>query len=222
MIKFEEELIKLNKKLLKMASIVQDMITKSVKALVDRNMIMAEEVIQTDKQVNEMEIEIDNLCIKIQGLYQPEAKYLRKVMMIMKINNDLERIGDHAVNISEKAIYLADKPQVKPLIDIPRMADKSVEMLKDSLDAFVNKDTNLALEVCKKDDIVDSLEKQVMRELISFMVTDPTTVERAILLILISRDLERVADLATNISEDVYYIVHGKSLKHHAYEKDSA
>ncbi len=222
MIKFEEELIKLNKKLLKMASIVQDMITKSVKALVDRNMIMAEEVIQTDKQVNEMEIEIDNLCIKIQGLYQPEAKYLRKVMMIMKINNDLERIGDHAVNISEKAIYLADKPQVKPLIDIPRMADKSVEMLKDSLDAFVNKDTNLALEVCKKDDIVDSLEKQVMRELISFMVTDPTTIERAILLILISRDLERVADLATNISEDVYYIVHGKSLKHHAYEKDSA
>jgi len=222
MIKFDEELQKLNKKLLKMASIVQDMITKSVKALVDRNMIMAEEVIQTDKRINEMEIEIDNLCVKIQGLYQPEAKYLRKVMMIMKINNDLERIGDHAVNISEKAIYLADKPQVKPLIDIPRMADKSVEMLKDSLDAFVKKDTNLALEVCKKDDIVDSLEKQVMRELISFMVTDPTTIERAILLILISRDLERVADLATNISEDVYYIVNGKSLKHHAYEKDTA
>ena len=221
MIKFDEELQKLNKKLLKMASIVQDMITKSVKALVDRNMIMAEEVIKSDKEVNEMEIEIDNLCIKIQGLYQPEAKYLRKVMMIMKINNDLERIGDHAVNISEKAIYLADKPQVKPLIDIPRMADKSVEMLKDSLDAFVNKDTNLALEVCKKDDIVDSLEKQVMRELISYMVTDPTTIERAIKLILISRDLERVADLATNISEDVYYIVYGKSLKHHAYEKDT-
>lgn len=222
MIKFEEELVKLNKKLLKMASMVQDMIAKSVKALVDRNMIMAEEVIKSDRDVNEMEIEIDNLCVKIQGLYQPEAHYLRKVMMIMKINNDLERIGDHAVNISEKAIYLADKPPVKPLIDIPRMADKSVEMLKDSLEAFVNKNTTLALAVCKKDDEVDALEKQVMRELISFMVSDPTTIERAIQLILISRDLERVADLATNISEDVYYIVHGKSLKHHAYEKGTA
>lgn len=222
MIKFEEELVTLKKKLLKMATLVEDMISKSIKSLNDRNMIMAEEVIKSDKAINEMEIEIDNLCVKIQALYQPEAQYLRKVMMIMKINNDLERIGDHAVNIAEKSIYLADKPPVKPLIDIPRMAEKAVEMLKDSLDSFVNRDAEKALAVCKSDDVVDALEKQVMRELISFMVSDPSTVERAIQLILISRDLERVADLATNISEDVYYIVHGKILKHHAYEKDTA
>ena len=169
-----------------------------------------------DDKVNDMEIEIDNLCIKIQALYHPEAEYLRTVIMILKINNDLERIGDHAVNISEKVIYLADKPPVKPLIDIPRMADKSVEMLRNSLKAFIDKNSELAVEVCKNDDEVDILEKQVMRELISYMVSDPRTIDRALALIFIARDLERVADLATNISEDVYYIVHGKSLKHHA------
>lgn len=222
MIKFEEELNNLVKLMLNMASIAEEMITKSIKALVDRNMILAEEVIKMDQKVNDMEIEIDNLCIKIQALYQPEAQYLRTVIMILKINNDLERIGDHAVNIAEKVIYLADKPPVKPLIDIPRMADKSVEMLRSSLKAFIDRDSELAVEVCMNDDEVDILEKQVMRELISFMVTDQRTIDRALALIFIARDLERVADLATNISEDVYYIVHGKSLKHHAFEKESA
>ena len=208
--------------MLNMASVAEEMITKSTKALVDRNMILAEEVIKMDQRVNEMEIEIDNLCIKIQALYQPEAENLRTVTMILKINNDLERIGDHAVNIAEKVIFLSDKPPVKPLIDIPRMADKSVEMLRDSLKAFIEKDSELAVQVCKKDDEVDILEKQVMRELISYMVSDPRTIDRALGLIFIARDLERVADLATNISEDVYYIVHGKNLKHHALEKGSA
>lgn len=219
MIKFEEELNNLAKLMLNMASVAEDMIIKSTKALVDRNMILAEEVINMDDKVNDMEIEIDNLCIKIQALYQPEAEYLRTVIMILKINNDLERIGDHAVNIAEKVIYLSDKPPVKPLIDIPRMADKSVEMLRNSLKAFIDKDSELAVEVCTKDDEVDILEKQVMRELISYMVSDPRTIDRALGLIFIARDLERVADLATNISEDVYYIVHGKSLKHRALEK---
>lgn len=218
MIRFEEELNNLNKLMLQMATVAEEMITKSIKALVDRNMILAEEIIKMDDRVNDMEIEIDNLCIKIQALYHPEAKYLRTVIMILKINNDLERIGDHAVNIAEKVIYLSDKPPVKPLIDIPRMADKSVEMLKNSLKAFIDKDSELAVEVCKNDDEVDILDKQVMRELISYMVSDPRTIDRALALIFIARDLERVADLATNISEDVYYIVHGKSLKHHAIE----
>ncbi|NIT13087.1 MAG: phosphate signaling complex protein PhoU [Candidatus Dadabacteria bacterium] len=222
MIKFKEELNNLIKLMLNMASVAEEMITKSTKALVDRNMILAEEVIKMDQKVNEMEIEIDNLCIKIQALYQPEAEYLRKVTMILKINNDLERIGDHAVNIAEKVIYLSDKPPVKPLIDIPRMADKATEMLRDSLKAFINRDSELAVQVCKNDDEVDILEKQVMRELISYMVTDPRTIDRALALIFIARDLERVADLATNISEDVYYIVHGKNLKHHALEKETA
>jgi len=218
MIRFEEELNNLNKLMLQMATVAEEMITKSIKALVDRNIILAEEIIKMDDRVNDMEIEIDNLCIKIQALYHPEAEYLRTVIMILKINNDLERIGDHAVNIAEKVIYLSDKPPVKPLIDIPRMADKSVEMLKNSLKAFIDKDSELAVEVCKNDDEVDILDKQVMRELISYMVSDPRTIDRALALIFIARDLERVADLATNISEDVYYIVQGKSLKHHAIE----
>jgi len=218
MIRFEEELNNLNKLMLQMATVAEEMITKSIKSLVDRNMILAEEIIKMDDRVNDMEIEIDNLCIKIQALYHPEAEYLRTVIMILKINNDLERIGDHAVNIAEKVIYLSDKPPVKPLIDIPRMADKSVEMLKNSLKAFIDKDSELAVEVCKNDDEVDILDKQVMRELISYMVSDPRTIDRALALIFIARDLERVADLATNISEDVYYIVQGKSLKHHAIE----
>ncbi|MCH7927934.1 MAG: phosphate signaling complex protein PhoU [Candidatus Dadabacteria bacterium] len=218
MIRFEEELNNLNKLMLQMATVAEEMITKSIKSLVDRNIILAEEIIKMDDRVNDMEIEIDNLCIKIQALYHPEAEYLRTVIMILKINNDLERIGDHAVNIAEKVIYLSDKPPVKPLIDIPRMADKSVEMLKNSLKAFIDKDSELAVEVCKNDDEVDILDKQVMRELISYMVSDPRTIDRALALIFIARDLERVADLATNISEDVYYIVQGKSLKHHAIE----
>jgi len=140
---------------------------------------------------------------------------LRTVTMIMKINNDLERIGDHAVNIAEMALYLADKPPVKPLIDIPKMAEKAIEMLQESLDSFVNKDAELAVEVCKKDDEVDALEPQIVRELVTYMISDPQTIDRALTLILIARGLERVADLATNIAEDAYYMASGKILKHH-------
>ncbi len=219
MIRLEEEISKLKKMLFEMATSVEEMIAKSIKALKDRNMIMAEEVIKSDAKINEMEIEIDNQCIRILALYHPEAEDLRTVSMIMKINNDLERIGDHAVNIAEKTIYLADKPPVKPLIDIPRMADKAIQMLQESLDAFVNKDAELAIEVCKRDDEVDSLEPQIVRELVTYMIGDPQTIDRSLNLILIAREIERVADLATNIAEDTYYIVSGKSLKHHSLEK---
>jgi phosphate transport system protein len=219
MVRLEEEISKLKKMLFEMATSVEEMIAKSIKALKDRNMIMAEEVIKSDAKINEMEIEIDNQCIKILALYHPEAEDLRTVSMIMKINNDLERIGDHAVNIAEKTIYLADKPPVKPLIDIPRMADKAIQMLQESLDAFVNKDAQLAIDVCKRDDEVDSLEPQIVRELVTYMIADPQTIDRSLTLILIAREIERVADLATNIAEDTYYIVSGKSLKHHSLEK---
>jgi phosphate transport system protein len=219
MIRLEEEISKLKKMLFEMATSVEEMIAKSIKALKDRNMIMAEEVIKSDAKINEMEIDIDNQCIRILALYHPEAEDLRTVSMIMKINNDLERIGDHAVNIAEKTIYLADKPPVKPLIDIPKMADKAIQMLQESLDAFVNKDAELAIEVCKRDDEVDSLEPQIVRELITYMIGDPQTIDRSLNLILIAREIERVADLATNIAEDTYYIVSGKSLKHHSFEK---
>ena len=215
MIRLEEEISKLKKMLFEMATSVEEMIGKSVKAVQENNMILAEEVIKSDDDINKMEIEIDNQCIRILALYHPEAEDLRTVIMIMKINNDLERIGDHAVDISEKAIYLADKPPVKPLIDIPKMAEKAIEMLQESLDSFVNKDGELAVEVCKKDDEVDALEPQIVRELVTYMISDPQTIDRSLTLILIARSLERVADLATNIAEDTYYIASGKILKHH-------
>jgi len=220
--KLEEEITNLKKLLLEMAASVEEMIAKSIRALKERNMILAEDVIKSDDKINKMEVQIDKLSIKILGLYQPEAEDLRTVTMIMKINNDLERIGDHAVNIAEKAIYLADKATVKPLIDIPRMAEKTMEMLRESLDSFVNKNEELAVEVRKKDDEVDALEEQVMRELITYMISDPTTIDRAIYLILVGRDLERVADLATNIAEDTVYIASGKILKHHAMENEGS
>lgn len=215
MIRLTEETNKLKKMLFEMATSVEEMIAKSVKALEENNMILAEDVIKSDQKVNEMEIEIDNQCIRILALLHPEAEDLRTVTMIMKINNDLERIGDHAVNIAEKAIYLADKPPVKPLIDIPKMAEKAIEMLQESLDSFVNKDAELAVAVCKKDDEVDALEPQIVRELVTYMISDPQTIDRSLALILVARALERVADLATNIAEDTYYIASGKILKHH-------
>ena len=215
MIRLTEETSKLKKMLFEMASSVEEMIAKSIKALEENNMSLAEDVIKSDEKVNEMEIEIDNQCIRILALHHPEAEDLRTVTMIMKINNDLERIGDHAVNIAEMALYLADKPPVKPLIDIPKMAEKAIEMLQESLDSFVNKDAELAVEVCKKDDEVDALEPQIVRELVTYMISDPQTIDRALTLILIARGLERVADLATNIAEDAYYMASGKILKHH-------
>lgn len=215
MIKFDEELVELNKKISEIASEVEDMIAKSIKSLIDRNMIMAQEVINNDKKVNDMEIVIDNQAIKVLGLYQPEAKDLRIITMIMKINNDLERIGDHSVSIAKLSLYLSEQPEIKPLIDIPRMADKSLEMLRDSLSSFMNRDTKTALLVCKKDDEVDNLETQIVRELMTYIMSDPNILERAFRLIFVARHLERVADLATNIAEGAYYIATGEVLKHH-------
>lgn len=214
MIKYEEELVLLNKKLLEMASLVESMIAKSIKALREGNMILAQEVISTDDQVNAMEIEIDNLCVKILALYQPEAKDLRTVTMIMKVNNDLERIGDHASSISRMALFMADYPPIKPLVDIPKMADKAMEMLRESLDAFIRRDAKLAVVVCQKDDEVDNYEPQIVRELITFVMSDPSTLNRALRYIYVARHIERVADLATNIAEDAYYIATGEVLKH--------
>ena len=214
MIKYQGELVLLNKKLLEMASLVETMIAKSIKALREGNMILAQEVIRTDEQVNAMEIEIDNLCVKILALYQPEAKDLRTVTMIMKINNDLERIGDHASSISRMALFMADYPPLKPLVDIPKMAEKAMEMLRESLDAFIRRNAQLAVEVCRKDDEVDNYEPQIVRELITFITSDPTTLNRALRYIYVARHIERVADLATNIAENAYYIATGEVLKH--------
>lgn len=215
MIKFEEEMIDLKKRISEMASLVEEMIGKSIKGLKDRNMIIAKDVINSDDEVNNMEVEIDNLCIKILALYHPEAEDLRVVTMIMKINNDLERIGDHAVNIAKMSIPLSEQPPIKSLIDIPRMADKAIEMLKESLDSFMKLDSEMAIQVCIKDDEVDALEPQIVRELIIYVMSDSQFMDRALRLIFIARHLERVADLATNIAEDAFYIATGEVLKHH-------
>ncbi len=220
--KLEEGITNLKRQLVEMAVAIEEMIAKSIKALKERNMILAEDVIKSDDKINKLEIDIDNLAIKILALYHPEAEDLRTVTMIMKINNDLERIGDHAVNIAERAIYLSDKPPVKPLIDIPRMAEKTMEMVRESLETFINKNAQLALEVRKKDDEVDLLQNQIMRELLTYMIADPSTIDRSLYLILIGRDLERIADLATNIAEDSFYIASGKILKHHEIEREQA
>ena len=197
-----------------MASLVETMIAKSIKALREGNMILAQEVIGTDEQVNAMEIEIDNLCIKILALYQPEATDLRTVTMIMKVNNDLERIGDHASSISRIALFMADYPPLKPFVDIPKMAEKAMEMLRESLDAFIRRNSQLAVEVCRKDDEVDNYEPQIVRELMTFVMSDPSTLNRALRYIYVARHIERVADLATNIAENAYYIATGEVLKH--------
>jgi phosphate transport system protein len=210
----------LKESLMHSGSIVEDMIAKSIQGLIQREKGMLLEVIEKDEpKENGLEVEIEETCIELTARYQPQAKDLRTIMMISRINNDLERMGDEAVNIAEGALFLIERPEVKPLIDIPRMAQEAEGMVKDSLNSFVNEDTELARRVCKRDDIVDGLRDQVLRELITFMASDPTTIERSIHLIRISRSLERIADLSTNICEDIIYMVDAMTIKHGRFEE---
>jgi len=213
----EEKINELKEKILLMADIAKGMVTKSVRALIEKNDALANEVIEKDEpKVNNLEIEIEENAINLIALHQPEASHLRTVIMIVKINNDLERIGDHAVNIAESVMsWLIPKPEVKPLIDLPRMADGTTRMLSDSIDAFIRGDAELARNVCRRDSDIDSLQDQITRELITYMVSDSKTIDRALALILVARNLERIADLATNLAEDVIYIVKGEVIKHH-------
>jgi phosphate transport system protein len=206
-------------KLVQSGSLVESMVEKSIRGLVQGEKKVLQEVIEQDEpKENELEVEIEEACISLTARYQPQAKDLRTIMMVSKINNDLERMGDEAVNISESALFLVDRPQVKPLIDIPRMATEAGKMMMDSLSAFINEDTRLAKSVCERDDIVDGLRDQILRELITFMASDPTTIERSIHLIRISRSLERIADLSTNISEDIVYMVDARTIKHRRFQ----
>lgn len=218
---FDKELKELNKQLLKMSAFVEESISRSVKALVDRKDDLAEDVIKSDEAINILEVKIDELCLRLMALYQPEAVDLRFITSVMKINNDLERIGDQAVNIAERAREVIKQPLLKPLIGIPHMAILAQKMVKDSIDALVNKDEPLARDVCKRDDEVDNLHHQVFRELLTYMIQDPKTITRAVELILVGRHLERIADHATNIAEDVIYFIHGKDIRHHLEESIS-
>ncbi len=211
---FDEELKQLRDRLLAMGGASEQIVGKAVKALVERNLALAQEVLREDTAINQMEVEIEDLCLNLMARYQPEAKDLRTVAMIFKIVNDLERVGDQAVNIAERTVDLLKEPLLKPLIDIPRMAALAQQMLKDALDAFVNHNTEMARDVCRRDEQVDHLNDQIYKELLVFMTQDPKTIIRAMDLILVGRHLERVADHATNIAEDVYYLVKGTTIKH--------
>jgi phosphate transport system protein len=209
------ELAALRDDLVRMAGLAEAAIGLAVKALVSRDAEMARQVIASDDAINTLEVEIDERCLRTMARYQPEAKDLRFLAMALKINNDLERMGDQAVNIAERTLELLKEPLLKPLIDIPRMAELAQRMVKDSLDAFVQQDVMRARGVCRQDDEVDSLDDQIFRELLTYMMQDPRAITRAVHLILVSRHLERIADHATNIAEDVIYLAEGKTIKHH-------
>ncbi len=211
----EDRIAGLKQQLFTMAGIVEEMIGNSVKALMAKDAALAEQVIGPDEdRVNRLEIENEDAAINLMALYQPEASNLRTIAMIIKINNDLERLGDHAVNIAEAARFLMERPAVKPLVDIPKMAEHAIAMLKDSLDAFTRNDAELARAVCGRDTIVDELNDTVKTDLARVMSTDAAAIERALKLMMVSLNLERIADLATNIAEDVFFLVEGRSIKH--------
>jgi phosphate transport system protein len=211
---FHEELEALKQTLLAMGGLVEEQIRRVMSALLERDSALAQEVIDRDRQVNAYDVEVDEKCVELLALYQPTAGALRFITTAMKIVTDLERIGDQAVNIAQRALELNQEPQLKPYIDLPRMADRAQRMVKESLDAFVARDTELARRVCGEDAEVDALKEQIFRELLTFMMEDARTIPRAIRLILISRFLERVADHATNIAEMVIYMVESKMVRH--------
>ncbi len=215
---FDEELNALNEKLLHMARLAEESVALAVKSLKDRDETFAQDVFRRETAVNLLEIEVDELCMRLLALRQPVASDLRFITSAMKIASELERVGDLGVNIAEVSIELLKLPPLKPLIDIPRMASLAQGMVKDALNAFVNRDEKLARLVCERDDEVDSLNDQVFRELLTYMMNDQSTINRSVGLILIGRHLERIADHATNIGEDVIYLVKGKTIKHHIEE----
>jgi phosphate transport system protein len=211
---YESELRELHLKLLEMGGFVEKQIANAVSALVRRDDELARLTIDRDHAANRMDVEIDELCLRLLALHQPAARDLRLITTALKITTDLERIGDMAVNICERVLELNQEPQLKPMIDIPRMAEITGVMLRESLDAFVRGDVDLALKVCRDDDMIDNLTTQLFRELLSYMAEDPHTISRGIRLIFVAKYLERIADHATNIAEMVVFMVKGKSIRH--------
>jgi phosphate transport system protein len=217
---FDDELQHLKEKLLKMGSLVEDAIKYSIQSLVERDNALAERVIEHDRMVNTLDVEIDEESIRLIALRQPKAGDLRFITMAMKITTDLERMGDMAVNIAERALELNQEPVLKPYIDIPKMREIAQGMTRDALNAFVRKDKNLAMDVIMRDDEVDDLKHDVLQELAFFMAQDPSTVFRAMKISFVAQYLERIADHATNIAEMVIYLVEGKIIRHMSLPSD--
>ena len=215
---FQDELEQLKRRLLEMGGLAEDRVRAAVEGLVSRDMAIVQHVLSGDTPINQLHIEIDNRCFTLLALYQPMAVDLRAIVSAVKINTDLERVGDLAINIAEAVTrYLRHAP-VKELIDIPRMARIAQTMLRDALDAYVRRDTAMAQAVLDQDDELDGLKTQVFRELLTYMLQDPASIEPALDLILISRHLERIGDHATNLAEDVIFMVLAKDVRHHSGE----
>jgi phosphate transport system protein len=217
---FEVELQELKNRLLGMGALVEERVHAAMQALMQRRTEAAEAIVAGDAEVNDLQIEIDDRCLKLLALQNPMASDLRLITAAMKINADLERIGDQAVNIAENAVKVSAAPPLRPLIDLPRMAEMAETMTRDSLDAFVRRDAALARDILSRDDEVDQLKDQIFRVLLTHMMADPGTIERALSLILVSRNLERIADHATNIAEDVIFVVEAKDVRHHHEERE--
>jgi len=215
---FHQELSELNKEILKLGGMVEESISRSIESLKKRDIQLAKKVINSDEVIDKLELEIDERCIDLLALYQPMAIDLRFITTALMITTDLERIADLAVDIGERTIELADKPLLKPLIDVPKLASLAQKMVRESLEAFVNRNAELAMNVCKYDDEADHLRDMVCEEIVEIVKKDGTTAPRAIPLLLVARHLERICDHATNIAEDVVYMVEAQMLKHHPRE----
>ena len=213
---FVEELDQLKTKLLEMSSLVEAAIQRSISAVTQKDRSAADEVFRNEARINEFEVEIDEFAINLLALHQPMAADLRLIVAALKINTDLERMGDLSVNIAQRAISLLNEPVIKPMIDIPHIAGLVQSMVRKSLDAFVTRDADLARSVLASDDAVDSLRTASYHELVSFMERDPENIKAALDLLAITRNLERLADHSTNIAEDVMFLVKGIDVRHHA------
>ena len=207
---FHKRLREIQDDVLAMGSMVSKAILRSIEALKNRDLDLAHQIILDDKKVNQKRFEIEEKCIELIATQQPMASDLRIILAVLNIVSEVERIGDYAEGIAKIAIMIGDEPPLKPLIDIPRMAEKTVDMLRRSLDAFVNRDAETAKKISTEDDSVDQLYDQVFRELLTFMAEDPKTITRATRLIWVAHNLERSADRVTNICERVVFVVTGK------------
>jgi len=212
---FQGDLDALKDRLLSMGGLAEERVRESVRGLMDRDLAALDAVITGDQPINDLHMEVDDRCFKLLALHQPMAADLRVIVAAVKINTDLERVGDLAVNIAEAGKRYLQHPPVKPLIDIPRMGELAQKMLRDSLDAFVRREMPLAEAVLIADDTLDALKSQIFRELLTYMLQAPDTIEPALDLILISRHLERIGDHATNVAEDVIFILSARDVRHH-------
>ena len=212
---FQDELETLQDRLLAMGGLAEERVREAVRGIAAREPAVVDRVLSGDEPINRLHIEIDDRCFKLLALHQPMAADLRRIVAAVKINTDLERVGDLAVNIAEAGKRYLQHPPVKPLIDIPRMGDIAQAMLRDALDAFVRRDIPLAEAVLAEDDRLDELKTQIFRELLTFMLGDPTTIEPSLDLLLVSRHLERIGDHATNVAEDVIFMVSARDVRHH-------